>query len=132
MAVAPKANAITKCALGNCPPNQPVAASRTITATGTRTSARVIIILRDIEEDGLHCDLNTSEEDGGLLIGRHGATLDALQYLTLREQSAGSFAGIDLRADSGRQRIADAVAALARGVYAGADPTPPEPPLTQP
>jgi spoIIIJ-associated protein len=38
----------------------------------------------DVEEDGLHCDLNTSEQDGGLLIGRHGATLDALQYLTLR------------------------------------------------
>jgi spoIIIJ-associated protein len=38
----------------------------------------------DIEEDGLHCDLNTSADDGGLLIGRHGATLDALQYLTLR------------------------------------------------
>ncbi len=28
----------------------------------------------DIGEDGLHCDLNTSEEGGGLLVGRHGAT----------------------------------------------------------
>lgn len=43
----------------------------------------------DIEEDGLHCDLNTSADDGGLLIGRHGATLDALQYLTLRVLQAG-------------------------------------------
>ena len=38
----------------------------------------------DIEEDGLHCDLNCSPDDGGLLIGRHGSTLDSLQYLTLR------------------------------------------------
>ncbi len=38
----------------------------------------------DIEEDGLHCDLNCAPSDGGLLIGRHGATLDSLQYLTLR------------------------------------------------
>jgi spoIIIJ-associated protein len=45
----------------------------------------------DIEEDGLHCDLNTSAEDGGLLIGRHGATLDALQYLTLRVLQAEGF-----------------------------------------
>lgn len=45
----------------------------------------------DIEEDGLHCDLNTSAEDGGLLIGRRGATLDALQYLTLRVLQAEGF-----------------------------------------
>lgn len=45
----------------------------------------------DIEEDGLHCDLNTSPDDGGLLIGRHGATLDALQYLTLRVLQAEGF-----------------------------------------
>jgi spoIIIJ-associated protein len=45
----------------------------------------------DIEEDGLHCDLNCSAEDGGLLIGRHGATLDALQYLTLRVLQAEEF-----------------------------------------
>lgn len=42
----------------------------------------------DIEDDGLHCDLNCSADDGGLLIGRHGATLDALQYLTLRMLAA--------------------------------------------
>lgn len=45
----------------------------------------------DIEDDGLHCDLNCSPDDGGLLIGRHGATLDALQYLTLRVLQAEGF-----------------------------------------
>ena len=45
----------------------------------------------DIEEEGLHCDLNCSQEDGGLLIGRHGATLDSLQYLTLRVLQAEGF-----------------------------------------
>ena len=38
----------------------------------------------DLEEDGLHCDLNCSSDEEGLLIGRHGSTLDALQYLALR------------------------------------------------
>lgn len=45
----------------------------------------------DIEDDGLHCDLNCLPADGGLLIGRHGATLDALQYLTLRVLQAEGF-----------------------------------------
>lgn len=45
----------------------------------------------DIEEDGLHCDLNCAQSDGGLLIGRHGATLDSLQYLTLRVLQAEDF-----------------------------------------
>jgi spoIIIJ-associated protein len=45
----------------------------------------------DIEEDGLHCDLNCAPADGGLLIGRHGATLDALQYLALRVLQAEGF-----------------------------------------
>jgi len=38
----------------------------------------------EVHEEGLHCDLNTGRDEEGLLIGRHGATLDALQYLTLR------------------------------------------------
>ena len=44
--------------------------------------------------------------------------LAALQHLGLREQSVGSFAGIDLRSEQGRQRITDAVALIAGRVYA--------------
>ncbi len=58
----------------------------------------------DVEEDGLHCDLNTSEDDGGLLIGRHGATLDALQYLTLRVLQAEGFDRMRLMLDVGGYR----------------------------
>lgn len=53
----------------------------------------------DIEEDGLHCDLNCSPDDGGLLIGRHGATLDALQYLTLRVLQAEGHARMRITLD---------------------------------
>ncbi len=53
----------------------------------------------DIEDDGLHCDLNCLPADGGLLIGRHGATLDALQYLTLRVLQAEGFARMRITLD---------------------------------
>ena len=74
----------------------------------------------DIEEDGLHCDLNCSQEDGGLLIGRHGATLDALQYLTLRVLQAEGFermritldvAGYRTRREKTLRQLAQSVAA---------------------
>ncbi|HFE47528.1 MAG TPA: KH domain-containing protein [Nannocystis exedens] len=59
----------------------------------------------DIEEDGLHCDLNTSDDDGGLLIGRHGATLDSLQYLTLRVLQAEKFERMRITLDVGGYRV---------------------------
>jgi spoIIIJ-associated protein len=74
----------------------------------------------DIEEDGLHCDLNTTPDDGGLLIGRHGATLDALQYLTLRVLQAEGFprmritldvAGYRTRREKTLRQLAQSVAA---------------------
>lgn len=74
----------------------------------------------DIEEDGLHCDLNCSQEDGGLLIGRHGATLDSLQYLTLRVLQAEGFermritldvAGYRTRREKTLKQLAQSVAA---------------------
>jgi spoIIIJ-associated protein len=73
----------------------------------------------DIEEDGLHCDLNCSPDDGGLLIGRHGATLDALQYLTLRVLQAEGHgrmritldvAGYRTRREKTLQQLAEGVA----------------------
>ena len=72
----------------------------------------------DVEEDGLHCDLNTSEEDGGLLIGRHGATLDALQYLTLRVLQAEGFERMRITLDVGgyRMRREKSLRELAQGI----------------
>ena len=58
----------------------------------------------DEEEDGLHCDLNTSEQEGGLLIGRHGATLDSLQYLTLRVLQAEGLGRMRITLDVGGYR----------------------------
>ena len=43
--------------------------------------------------------------------------LAALQYLSLREQSVGSFAGVELRSEAGRQRITDAVRTISERVY---------------
>lgn len=74
----------------------------------------------DIEEDGLHCDLNTSDEDGGLLIGRHGATLDALQYLVLRVLQAEGHDRMRITLDVGgyRNRREKALREMAQGVGA--------------
>ena len=58
----------------------------------------------DLEEDGLHCDLNAGSDDEGLLIGRHGATLDALQYLTLRVLQAEGLGRMRITLDVGGYR----------------------------
>jgi spoIIIJ-associated protein len=58
----------------------------------------------DLEDDGLHCDLNTSSDEEGLLIGRHGATLDALQYLTLRVLQAEGLGRMRITLDVGGYR----------------------------
>ncbi|TPV94977.1 MAG: KH domain-containing protein [Myxococcales bacterium FL481] len=58
----------------------------------------------DVEQDGLHCDLNTSEADEGLLIGRRGVTLDALQYLALRVLQAENLGRMRLTLDVGGYR----------------------------
>jgi spoIIIJ-associated protein len=72
----------------------------------------------DVEEDGLHCDLNTTEEEGGLLIGRHGATLDALQYLTLRVLQSDGLGRMRITLDVGgyRNRRERALRELAESV----------------
>lgn len=58
----------------------------------------------DVETDGLHCDIHASSSDGGLLIGRRGATLDALQYLTLRVLQAEGIERMRLTLDVGGYR----------------------------
>ena len=72
----------------------------------------------DVEEDGLHCDLNTSEADEGLLIGRRGVTLDALQYLALRVLQAEDLGRMRLTLDVGgyRTRREKSLRELARSV----------------
>ena len=72
----------------------------------------------DIEKKGLHCDLNTGAQEGGLLIGRHGATLDALQYLTLRVLQAEGLGRMRITLDVGgyRTRREKTLRELAEGV----------------
>lgn len=72
----------------------------------------------DVEEDGLHCDLNTSEADEGLLIGRRGVTLDALQYLALRVLQAENLGRMRLTLDVGgyRNRREKSLRELAKSV----------------
>ena len=57
-----------------------------------------------LEEDGLHCDLNCSSDEEGLLIGRHGSTLDALQYLSLRVLQAEGLGRMRITLDVGGYR----------------------------
>ena len=74
----------------------------------------------DLEEDGLHCDLNCTSEEEGLLIGRHGATLDALQYLTLRVLQAEGLGRMRITLDVGgyRTRREKTLRELADGIAA--------------
>jgi spoIIIJ-associated protein len=82
----------------------------------------------DVEDDGLHCDLNTSEEEGGLLIGRHGSTLDALQYLTLRVLQAEGLGRMRITLDVGGYRarrestLRDMASSIAKKVRATGRP----------
>lgn len=50
--------------------------------------------------------------------------LAGLHYLALREQSVGSFAGVDLSTPEGAQRIASAVRLITERTYAEASPRP--------
>jgi spoIIIJ-associated protein len=72
----------------------------------------------EIEDEGLHCDLNTGAQEGGLLIGRHGATLDALQYLTLRVLQAEGLGRMRITLDVAgyRDRREKSLRELAEGV----------------
>ncbi len=74
----------------------------------------------DLEEDGLHCDLNCGSDEEGLLIGRHGSTLDALQYLALRVLQAEGLGRMRITLDVGgyRTRREDSLKELADGVAA--------------
>ncbi len=58
----------------------------------------------DVEDDGLACNLNATKDDEGLLIGRHGATLDALQYLVLRVLHAEGLGRMRITLDVGGYR----------------------------
>ena len=64
--------------------------------------------------------LERSDDDGGLLIGRHGATLDALQYLTLRVLQAEGFERMRITLDVGGYRVRreKALRELAQGIGA--------------
>lgn len=74
----------------------------------------------DLEEDGLHCDLNCTADEEGLLIGRHGSTLDALQYLALRVLQAEGLGRMRITLDVGgyRTRREDSLKELADGIAA--------------
>lgn len=64
-----------------------------------------------VQEDCLQVDLEMSEEDGGILIGRRGATLDAFQHVVRRmvERQAGEPVAVVVDVGGYRERRRDAL-----------------------
>jgi spoIIIJ-associated protein len=64
-----------------------------------------------VQEDCLQVDLEMSEEDGGILIGRRGTTLEAFQHMVRRlvERKAGQPVSVVVDVGGYRQRRKDAL-----------------------
>ncbi|MBO8141056.1 MAG: Jag N-terminal domain-containing protein [Firmicutes bacterium] len=103
------------------PPEEKVAAARTF-LTGVLVRMGVDAALESrVDEDGF-VHVNIVGEDLGLVIGRRGQTLDALQFLVnqVANRGSGERVRIVLDAEGYRERRAEALRALARRMAARA------------